>query len=232
MRSFADRYALITTAILLAAMPLFAADADTKFHNAPASARATKNPYQGDDAAAQAGGPLYAKNCLSCHGKLGKGTGNVPSLVAGKLDEVRPGEVFWFITRGDKDNGMPSWASLPASQRWKIVTYITSVLPALNAEPATAAAPPPDTATSKLKAPPPTPPFTDFRYEKPGTVRKITVSDLPRPYATQSSDNGPKLVARPENAWPVALPGFKVELYAAGLDEPRTLRTAPNGDVF
>jgi len=60
MRSFADRYALITTAILLAAMPLFAADADTKFHNAPASARATKNPYQGDDAAAQAGGPLNA----------------------------------------------------------------------------------------------------------------------------------------------------------------------------
>ncbi len=39
-------------------------------------------------------------------------------------------------------------------------------------------------------------------------------------------------MARPENVWPVALPGFKVELYAAGLDNPRTLRTAPNGDIF
>ena len=230
MRFLANSSAVIAAAILLPALSLFALDADTKFHNAPDSAQKTKNPYAGDDAAALAGKPLYAKNCLSCHGKLGKGTGNVPSLVDGKLDSVKPGEVFWFITRGDKDNGMPSWAQLPASQRWKIVTYVTSMLPTQNA-PAVAVAPP-DPATSKLKGPPPTPPFTDFRYEKPGSVRKITVNDLPQPYATQSSNNGPELVARPENVWPVALPGFKVELYAAGLENPRTLRAAPNGDIF
>jgi glucose/arabinose dehydrogenase len=40
------------------------------------------------------------------------------------------------------------------------------------------------------------------------------------------------VVPRPENAWPVTLPGFKVELYATGLDNPRLLRTAPNGDIF
>ena len=28
------------------------------------------------------------------------------------------------------------------------------------------------------------------------------------------------------------LPGFKVEQYAAGLENPRMIRTAPNGDVF
>jgi len=189
-----------------------------------------KNPYAGDDAAAQAGKPLYAKYCLACHGKLGKGTGNVPSLVNGKLDSVPPGEIFWFVTHGDKDNGMPSWAQLPASQRWKIVTYVTSVLPAVNDHAAAAAAP--DTNTSKLNAPPPTPPFTDFRYEKPGTFRTITVNDLPQPFATKSASNGPRLVARPKNVWPVALPGFKVERYAADLDNPRTLRTAPNGDIF
>src|SRR6202451_493674 len=191
MRSLAkaNGYALVAAAILLPTALLLAADVDTKFHNAPASAQATKNPYAGNDAAAQAGKPLYAKNCLSCHGKLGKGTGNVPSLVDGKLDSVKPGEVFWFITRGDKDNGMPSWAFLPASQRWKIVTYVTSVLRALNAEPVTAATPA-DTATSKLKASPPTPPFTDFRYEKPGTTRKISAKDLPQPYVTRSGDNG------------------------------------------
>jgi glucose/arabinose dehydrogenase len=231
MRSFASSYARIVAAILLPASLLLAADVDKNFHNAPASAQKMKNPYEGQDAAARSGKPLYERNCLSCHGKLGKGTGNVPSLVDGKLDSVKPGEVFWFITRGDKDNGMPSWASLPATQRWKIVTYVTSTLPALNDQQLTSEAPP-DTGTSKLNAPPPTPPFTDFRYEKPGTVRKITVNDLPQPFATQSASNGPSLVARPENVWPVTLPGFKVQLYAAGLDNPRTLRTAPNGDIF
>src|SRR5208337_4555981 len=65
-----------------------------------------------------------------------------------------------------------------------------------------------------------------------GTTHKITVNDLPEPYATASAENGPDLVARPENAWPVAPAGFKVELFAAGLENPRWLRTAPNGDIF
>jgi glucose/arabinose dehydrogenase len=232
MRSFANSKALAAAALLLPAA-LLAADVDTKFHNAPASAQAAENPYVGQEEAAQAGEKLYARSCLSCHGKLGRGMGNVPSLVDGRLDSVKAGEVFWFITRGSKANGMPSWAFLPAKQRWQIVTYVTSVLPSVNAQPKTVPAPaPPGMSTFKLKAPPPTPPFTDFRYENPGTIRKITVADLPQPYATKSSYNGPKVVARPENAWPVTLPGFKVELYAAGLDNPRTLRTAPNGDVF
>jgi glucose/arabinose dehydrogenase len=231
VRSFANSSALMAAMILLPTAFLLAAGVDTKFHNAPASAQAAKNPYEGDEAAAQAGKRLYARNCLSCHGKAGKGTGNVPSLVNGKLDSVTPGEVFWFITRGDKDNGMPSWAFLPVNQRWQIVTFVKSALPALSAKPDTSAAPP-DVSTPRLKAPPPGLPFTDFRYEKPGTVHKITVKDLPQPYATRSADNGPRLVGRPDNAWPVAPAGFKVELYAAGLDNPRLLRTAPNGDIF
>ena len=231
MRSLAKPYSLIAAAILLPASLLFAADVDKNFHNAPASARATKNPYEGDATAAETGKRLYARNCLSCHGKTGKGTGNVPSLVDGKLDSVTPGEVFWFITKGDKDNGMPSWAQLPVKQRWEIVAYVKAMGESPAAKEASATAPP-DTSTTKLNAPPPTPPFTDFRYEKPGAVHKITVKDLPEPYATQSSNNGPQLVARPENVLPTALPGFKVQLYAAGLDNPRTLRTAPNGDIF
>ena len=230
MRSFANSCVLIASTALLSLTTLQAA-VDTKFHNAPASAQAQKNPYEGQAAAAQAGKRLYARNCLSCHGKTGKGTGNVPSLVGGKLDSVTPGEVFWFITRGDKDNGMPSWASLPASQRWQVVTYVKSMGASQPEQEASAAAPP-DPGGSTLKAPPPTPPFTDFRYEKPGTVRKITASDLPQPYATRSADNGPSLVARPDNVWPAAPAGFKVELYDTGLDNPRTLRTAPNGDIF
>src|SRR6202051_889223 len=229
MRSFLNRSTLIPAAILLPVALLFAEQVNTKFHNAPESVKSGKNPYNGEESRL-AGQKLYARNCLSCHGKQGKGTGNVPSLVDGKLDSVTPGEVFWFITRGSKDNGMPSWSFLQVKQRWQLVTFVKSMK---SSETSAEATPPvADLSTSKLKAPPPTPPFTDFRFEKPGTVRKITVNDLPQPYATRSADNGPKLVSRPDNVWPVAPAGFKVELYAAGLDNPRTLRTAPNGDIF
>jgi glucose/arabinose dehydrogenase len=74
--------------------------------------------------------------------------------------------------------------------------------------------------------------FTDYRREQPGTIRKITVADLPQPYATQAVDNGPHLVPRPADAWPKALPGFSVTEYATGLTNPRLVRTAPNGDLF
>lgn len=74
--------------------------------------------------------------------------------------------------------------------------------------------------------------FTDYRAEKPGTFREITVAGLPQPYVTRSVDNGPKFVPRPAGAWPQAPAGFKVELYATGLDNPREIRTAPNGNLF
>ena len=74
--------------------------------------------------------------------------------------------------------------------------------------------------------------FTDAAHEAPGIRRHLTVADLPAPAPNESVDNGPTLVPRPENAWPIAPKGFKVELYANGLDNPRLIRTAPNGDLF
>ncbi len=231
MRSFAHAHVIITAAILLATVGLFAEDVDTKFHNAPASVKDARNPFAKSDAARAAGQKLYAANCASCHGRQGQGTGNVPSLVDGRLDSVTPGELFWFITKGSKENGMPSWSAMQVTKRWQIVTYV-KLMKVSNVSNEASAPAPADTSTLKLKAPAPVAPFTDFRYEKPGTVRKIAVKDLPQPYATQSADNGPELVSRPDSAWPVAPSGFKVQLYATGLDNPRLLRTAPNGDVF
>ena len=229
MRLGANR---IFLAVLLSFLSVATLQAvDSPFHDAPASAKAQKNPLDGQQAALDAGKTLYARNCLACHGKAGQGTGNVPSLVDGKLKGVTEGEVFWFITKGDKDNGMPSWAFLPEDKRWQVVTFVEAMasgktVSSANSAPAT------EVPSAKVKDPSPTAPFTDFRYEKPGTVRKITVSDLPKPFATQSSNNGAEEVARPENAWPVAPAGFKVEMFASGLDNPRLLRTAPNGDIF
>jgi glucose/arabinose dehydrogenase len=74
--------------------------------------------------------------------------------------------------------------------------------------------------------------FTDAAHESPGTRRHLTVADLPEPAPDQSVDNGPTVVPRPANAWPIAPKGFKVELYTTGLDNPRLIRFAPNGDLF
>jgi len=74
--------------------------------------------------------------------------------------------------------------------------------------------------------------FTNYKKEKPGVCRKITLADLPQPYATKSAGNDAHIVPRPANVWPETLPGFKVDLYAKGLDNPRLIITAPNGDLF
>jgi glucose/arabinose dehydrogenase len=75
-------------------------------------------------------------------------------------------------------------------------------------------------------------PFADYRAQSPGRTHKVTAADLPPPFATRSSDNGPDLVPRPEGAWPQAPAGFQVQLYAQGLSNPRLIRTAPSGDFF
>jgi mono/diheme cytochrome c family protein len=100
---------------------------DAGFHHAPSSAAARKNPLAGKHAAAAAGERVYASKCSKCHGAGGHGTGIVPSLAKGRAQKAKVGELFWFITQGDEDNGMPSWASLSDKERWQVVTYIKSL---------------------------------------------------------------------------------------------------------
>ena len=200
------------------------------FHDAPASARAVKNHYSGQAQAIKDGREIYARRCSNCHGATGGGTGEIPPLAQGPAQAAPDGAIFWYITRGDIANGMPSWAGLPEKQRWEVIAYVKSLNGAqLKAAPA---APVAAAKIAKSNAPPPTPPFTDYRYEKPGVTHHITLKDLPKPFATESPFSIPKVVARPENAWPQAPEGFKVELYATGLNNPRLMRTAPNGDIF
>ncbi len=72
----------------------------------------------------------------------------------------------------------------------------------------------------------------DWTTDAPGVRRKITVDDLATPYDTPSARNHPKVVKRPEGAWPQAPDGFKVTEYATGLEQPRVIVRAPNGDLF
>jgi glucose/arabinose dehydrogenase len=72
----------------------------------------------------------------------------------------------------------------------------------------------------------------DWKSDAPGVRHKITLDDLPPPYATESVTNDADLVTQPQGAQPQVPPGFKIEQYASGFRDPRYLLAAPNGDIF
>lgn len=72
----------------------------------------------------------------------------------------------------------------------------------------------------------------DWTTDAPGVRRKVTVDDLAKPYDTPSADNHPKIVSRPQDAWPKAPEGFEVTEFATKLEQPRVIACAPNGDLF
>jgi glucose/arabinose dehydrogenase len=72
----------------------------------------------------------------------------------------------------------------------------------------------------------------DWTTDAPGVRRKLTLADLASPYETPSVRNQPRVVKRPEGAWPKPPEGFAVTEFATGLTEPRVIVRAPNGDLF
>ena len=74
--------------------------------------------------------------------------------------------------------------------------------------------------------------FGDWRTDSPGARRLIRPAELPAPYATSSTANMSQREARTAAETPKAPPGFVVDLFASGLNMPRVIRIAPNGDIF
>jgi glucose/arabinose dehydrogenase len=72
----------------------------------------------------------------------------------------------------------------------------------------------------------------DWTTDAPGVRRLVTPAEMPATYDTRSSDNGPKVVPRPDGAVLKAPPGFEVQQVMTGLNNPRAIVTAPNGDLF
>src|ERR1700675_1717461 len=151
-------YGFSPPVVVMAALSLSPAAAqNANFHNAPASAKELKNPFEGQQTPnARA---LFHLRCARCHGEHGEGSGNIPPLKVERIKAVTPGEIFWFITKGDVPNGIPSWATLPKQQRWQIVSYVPSLGQPQSARSTREPAAP--LVAEKLNAPPPPPPFTD-----------------------------------------------------------------------
>jgi mono/diheme cytochrome c family protein len=96
--------------------------------------RELKDPYRATEVTLQEGKALFVTYCAVCHGAQGKGDGPIsgkiptpPSYRSDRVMEFPPGRIFHVITLGS--GKMPSYATqLRADERWKIVTYVYTVL--------------------------------------------------------------------------------------------------------
>jgi len=83
---------------------------------------------------------------------------------------------------------------------------------------------------------PRTAPPGSWRNDAPGVRHHLTASDVPAPHTGREPEtsigSNVKVVDRPEGTLPKVPDGFAVQVFATGLDQPRTLRIAPNGDIF
>jgi glucose/arabinose dehydrogenase/cytochrome c2 len=72
----------------------------------------------------------------------------------------------------------------------------------------------------------------EWKAEAPGVTHKIDLAALPAPLATASAVNFPNVIPRPANAELKVPEGFKVETFATGLEAPRGMIVANNGDIL
>ena len=86
-----------------------------------------KNPYEGNNKAADEGAGLFRNNCMGCHGEGGKGD-ICPDLTTrkkkfGDSDQ----DLYTTISKG-RPGGMPNWENILGAERiWKVITYIRSI---------------------------------------------------------------------------------------------------------
>ena len=96
---------------------------------APADAASRTNPLAQKPEAAAGGEKLFKRNCVECHGSDGSGLAkkNSADLLLPEVQSQSDGALFWKLTNGNTDRGMPSFSRLPEMQRWQLVLYMRSL---------------------------------------------------------------------------------------------------------
>jgi len=99
---------------------------------APAEAVAKPNPLAEKPEATAGGIKLFQRNCVECHGAGGIGLEkkHAADLQLPAVQQQSDGALFWKITNGNTDRGMPSFSRLPELQRWQLVLYLRTLKPA------------------------------------------------------------------------------------------------------
>jgi putative copper export protein/mono/diheme cytochrome c family protein len=79
---------------------------------------------------------LYPDNCAACHGAHGKGDGpaaaalKVPpaDLTAAHVLDHSVGDIFWWLTKGVPESGMPGFADrLSEDDRWDLINWVRTM---------------------------------------------------------------------------------------------------------
>jgi len=96
---------------------------------APADAAARGNPLAHKPQAAAGGKKLFLRNCTECHGEDGTGIvkKHAADLQLPVVQSQSDGALFWKITNGNPDRGMPSFSRLPELQRWQLVLHLRTL---------------------------------------------------------------------------------------------------------
>jgi mono/diheme cytochrome c family protein len=97
----------------------------------PVEAASRPNPLASKPATAAGGRKLFMRNCVECHGKNGTGieTKHSADLQLPVVQQQTDGVLFWKITNGNANRGMPSFSKLTELQRWQLVLYIRTWKP-------------------------------------------------------------------------------------------------------
>lgn len=91
-----------------------------------------KNPIEKSDDVTKEGKVIFEKMCMHCHGKEGKGDGQLiqiekfpppPSYSGPQLKELTEGKMFHTITYGKGLMGSHA-SQLTKEERWKVIHYI------------------------------------------------------------------------------------------------------------
>jgi mono/diheme cytochrome c family protein len=98
----------------------------------PPDAATKINPLANKPKAAAGGRKLFSRNCVECHDADGSGIEkkHAANLQLPVVQAQSDGALFWKITNGNPDRGMPSFSRLPELQRWQLVLYIRTLKPA------------------------------------------------------------------------------------------------------
>ena len=104
-----------------------------------ASADAAKNPVPVNATTLAEGKQLFTKNCMSCHGPLGKGDGKAGATLkpppADLTDEMwkhgsTDADLFTVIRDGAKGTGMRGFAGrMTTKELWTVLNYVRSLGP-------------------------------------------------------------------------------------------------------
>ena len=102
----------------------------------PEDAAAMENPVEATDESIAAGEENFTTVCAPCHGEGGQGDGPVAEtldpppqdLTQGDAIARTDGELFYIISNGIEETGMPAWEEqFTEEERWEMVTFIRSL---------------------------------------------------------------------------------------------------------